>query len=151
MLSGTGPAAVDPADAEKLARRRAFLDADSSMAGLKAVQAQKGIVYAGGQYNMINPNQGKEGENDFLKISKRDAQSYMRGRQGAAELKDKYVTEITAASQPTIQETGDQLASAEQSTPVVDTQVYKQDPEYNLTSAPAFTDKDRTGRYNNFR
>ena len=49
-------------------------------------------------YNMVNPNRGQEGENDFIKISKEDRDSYMRGDQGAQDLKSKYVDKITAAN-----------------------------------------------------
>ena len=79
-------------------RRAAFLDAPNSLQGLRRVEAQKGIVVAGGQYNMVNPNRGQEGENDFIKISKEDRDSYMRGDQGAQDLKSKYVDKITAAN-----------------------------------------------------
>ena len=79
-------------------RRRAFLDADNSLQGLRRVEAQKGVVYAGNTYNMVNPNRGQEGENDFVQISKEDRDSYMRGDQGAQDLKAKYVDKITAAN-----------------------------------------------------
>ena len=101
VLSGTGPGAEtaqktndidDPSTwDENYARRRAFLDADSSMAGIKAVRAQKGMVYAGGQYNMVNPNADQEGENDFFKVDTKDAGAYMRGDKGAQDLLDTYV------------------------------------------------------------
>ena len=109
VLSGTGSAA--PSDVktndindpstwdENYARRRAFLDADSSMAGLKAVQAQKGIVYAGDKYYM---NTGKEDDkgNPILNAiegtdAKQDVRGYMRGAQGAEDLKNKYIDRIT--------------------------------------------------------
>ena len=79
-------------------RRAAFLDAPNSLQGLRRVEAQKGIVYAGGQHNMVNPNRGQDGENDFIKISKEDRDSYMQGDQGAQDLKAKYVDKITAAN-----------------------------------------------------
>ena len=109
VLSGTESAA--PSDVktndindpstwdENYARRRAFLDADSSMAGLKAVQAQKGIVYAGDKYYM---NTGKEDDkgNPVLNAiegpdAKQDVRGYMRGAQGAEDLKNKYIDKIT--------------------------------------------------------
>ena len=79
-------------------RRAAFLDAPNSLQGLRRVEAQKGVVYAGGQHNIVNPNRGQDGENDFIKISKEDRDSYMRGDQGAQDLKAKYVDKITAAN-----------------------------------------------------
>lgn len=79
-------------------RRRAFLDADSSLQGLRRVEAQKGVVYAGNTYNMVNPNQGQEGEKDFIQISKEDRDGYIGGKQSAEDLKKKYVDKITAAN-----------------------------------------------------
>lgn len=112
VLSGTGSAAAsdvktndikDPSTwDENYARRRAFLDADSSMAGLKAVQAQKGIVYAGDKYYM---NTGKEDDkgNTVLNAiegpdAKKDVRAYLNsplGAQGAEDLKNKYIDKIT--------------------------------------------------------
>lgn len=74
-----------------IARRRAFLDAESSMAGLRAVEAQKGMVYAGGKHHMLNPNRGQEGENDFFEITKDQARGYKSGRLGAQDLLNTYV------------------------------------------------------------
>ena len=62
-----------------MARRRAFLDSRDSLAGLRAVEAQQNIIYAGGQYNVLNPNRGQEGENDFGTISKEERDQVMRG------------------------------------------------------------------------
>ena len=111
VLSGTGSAA--PSDVktndindpstwdDNYARRRAFLDADSSLAGLKAVQAQKGIVKAGNTFYM---NTGKEDEkgNPVLNAiegpdAKKDVRAYMNsplGAQGAEDLKNKYIDKI---------------------------------------------------------
>ena len=161
VQSGTGSAAPtgektndinDPSTwDEKYARRRAFLDADSSMAGLKAVQAQKGIVYAGGQHNLVNPNAGQEGENDFIKIDKSDAQAYMRGAQGAEDLKAKYIDEITTSKQAAFENVGETPIAAQQTESPVDfTAPVKEAPE-GLTDMPQFSDKDRSGRYNLFR
>ena len=82
-----------------MARRRAFLDADSSLAGLKAVQAQKGIVKAGNTFYMNTGNTDEKG-NPLLeaikgKDAKQDVSSYMRGAQGADDLKNKYIDKIT--------------------------------------------------------
>lgn len=87
-----------------LARRRAFLDAEDSLSGLRAVEAQQGIVYAGGQHNVLNPNRGQEGENDFFAIDKDDARGYKSGRLGAQDLKDKYIKNISAGmeSEPAV-------------------------------------------------
>ena len=86
--------AADNSD-QKLARRRAFLDAEGSMQGLRRAEATQGIVYAGGQHHMVNPNKGKEGENDFVSIGdKDDVRGYKSGRLSAQDMKDKYVTKI---------------------------------------------------------
>ena len=136
---------------EKYARRRAFLDADDSMSGLKAVQAQKGIVYAGGQHNLVNPNAGQEGENDFVKIDRSDARAYMRGAQGAEDLKAKYINEISTAQSQGFADVGETPMVAQQ----VESGEYfttppKESPE-GLTDMPQFSDKDRSGRYNIYR
>ena len=87
-----------------LARRRAFLDAEDSLSGLRAVEAQQGIVYAGGQHNVLNPNRGQEGENDFFAIDKDDARGYKSGRLGARDLADKYIKNVSAGmeSEPAV-------------------------------------------------
>ena len=87
-----------------LARRRAFLDAEDSLSGLRAVEAQQGIVYAGGQHNVLNPNRGQEGENDFFAIDKDDARGYKSGRLGAQDLANKYIKNISAGmeSEPAV-------------------------------------------------
>ena len=46
----------------------AFLDAPDSMSGLKAREADLGLVYASGQYYVNNPNAGKDGEPELLAI-----------------------------------------------------------------------------------
>ena len=77
------------------ARRSAFLDAPNSMQGLRRVEAQKGLVYAGGQHNLVNPNGGQEGESAFVKLDKPDRDAYMGGRMTADELKDKFVKKVS--------------------------------------------------------
>ena len=85
--------AADNSD-PNIARRRAFLDAPGSMQGLRRVESQKGIVYAGGKHHMVNPNQGQEGQSDFIAINKSDRDEYMRGDIGAQDLKSRYVKDI---------------------------------------------------------
>ena len=144
------------------ARRDAFLNADNSLAGLRAIEAQKGIVVTGNTYNIMNPNAGKEGENDFMQISKDDRDTIMRGGEGAQNLLDSYVGAIkdTQAEQSPMSDVSKtDFNITEQSTPQGgiqrDAQVennLSEGPEgYNLTDAPKFTDKDPTGRYNKFR
>ena len=74
------------------------MDADSSLQGLRRVEAQKGIVYAGQKHHIVNPNRGQEGENDFIEISKENRDAYMGGRKTAQDLKAEYVDKITAAN-----------------------------------------------------
>ena len=172
VLSGTESAA--PSDVktndindsstwdENYARRRAFLDADSSMAGLKAVQAQKGIVYAGDKYYM---NTGKTDDkgNPILnalegKDAKQDVRGYMRGAQGAEDLKNKYIDKIQASEQSLTSPAPENYISTEQS-PIAPIDSTAQVDASQITDAPTlidevkpeFTDKDKTGRYNNFR
>ena len=90
--------AADNSD-PNIARRRAFLDAPNSMQGLRRVEAQKGIVYAGGQHNMVNANAGQEGQNDFVKVSKADRDSYMRGDMGAENMREKYMAKVADSQQ----------------------------------------------------
>ena len=86
--------AADNSD-PNMARRRAFLDAEGSMQGLRRAEATQGIVYAGGQHHIVNPNKGQEGENDFVSIGdKDDVRGYKSGRLSAQDMKDKYVTKI---------------------------------------------------------
>ena len=83
------------------ARRAAFLDAPNSLQGLRRVEAQKELVYAGGQHNIVNPNAGQEGEPAFKKISKEDRDAYMGGRMTADQLKEKFVAKVSeSADQP---------------------------------------------------
>ena len=82
-FKGTDPASYAISN-EEAARRRAFLDSENSLAGLRAVEAQQGIIFAGNQYNVLNPNRGQEGENDFGTISKEERDQVMRG-EGSAQ------------------------------------------------------------------
>ena len=86
--------AADNSD-EKLARRRAFLSGESSMQGLRNMESQMGISYAGGQHRMVNPNATPDGKNDFITVdNKDDIRGYKSGRLSAQDMRDKYVTKI---------------------------------------------------------
>ena len=86
--------AADNSD-PNVARRRAFLDAEGSMQGLRRAEATQGLVYAGGQHHIMNPNRGQEGQNDFVAIDdKDDVRGYKSGRLSAEDIKNKYVTNI---------------------------------------------------------
>ena len=130
---------------EDYARRRAFLDADDSMSGLKAVQASKGIVYAGGQHNLVNPNAGQEGENDFIKIDRSDAQAYMRGAQSAEDLKTKYIDKIIETID------GKAIEGGPISINEYNTRFPNDNEDIALTDMPAHSQKDHTGRFNTYR
>jgi hypothetical protein len=110
--------AADNSD-PKLARRRAFLDAEGSMQGLRRAEATQGIVYAGGQHHMVNPNKGQEGQNDFVSIKEKDdVRGYKSGRLSAQDMKDKYVTNIknngiTSYDQDKVTDTAGPLADGE--------------------------------------
>ena len=136
---------------EDYARRRAFLDAEDSMSGLKAVQAQKGIVYAGGQHNLVNPNAGQEGENDFIKIDRSDAQAYMRGAQSAEDLKATYIDKIKASKPAPFENVGDTSINSSPVESPINMNESPDDFVAPLTDMPAYTDKDHTGRFNIFR
>ena len=80
-------------------RRRAFLDGDlNSMEALRAIEAQKGIVVTGNTYNVVNPNAGQEGENDFKQITKGERDTIMRGGEGAQNLLSSYTSAITESA-----------------------------------------------------
>jgi hypothetical protein len=143
------------------ARRAAFLDAPNSLQGLRRVEAQKGIVYAGAQHHMVNPNAGQEGQNDFIAISKGDRDSYMRGDQGAQDLKSKYVKGISESSKTTAEsakkvsdafqiDENQQPTSRIDATAQVNTQQITKAPELTQAVDVRFQDKDKSGRYNVF-
>ena len=91
-------AAADPASYaisnEEMQRRRSFLDAKDSMTGLRNIEADQGIYVAGGKYHHVNPNAGKEGQNDFIEISKDNRDTIMRGGEGAEQLRKSFVDRI---------------------------------------------------------
>ena len=104
----------------------------TSMVGLRAAEASKGLLYAGGKYYKSNANAGAEGENDFVEIDKAEFNQIKRSDQHAQNfLAEKIEQAKPAASTDTEQ------ASTEAP---------------NLTEAVdvKYVEKDRTGRYNNF-
>ena len=110
--------AADNSD-PNLARRSAFLNAEGSMQGLRRAEATQGIVYAGGQHHMVNPNAGQEGQNDFVSIGdKDDVRGYKSGRLSAQDMRDKYVTKIkdngiTSYDEDKVTDTAGPLADAD--------------------------------------
>jgi hypothetical protein len=76
-------------------RRKAFFSGESSLQGLRNMESQMGISYAGGQHRMVNPNATPDGKNDFITVdNKDDIRGYKSGRLSAQDMKDKYVTKI---------------------------------------------------------
>lgn len=85
-----------------LARRNAFLDDDlNTFEAMRAVEAQKGVVYHKGQYNLSNPNAGQEGEPDFFIGTKEDRDIRLRGERTAQEFLDSRVKDITKSTNKT--------------------------------------------------
>ncbi len=116
--------AADNSDA-KLARRRAFFSGESSMQGLRNMESQMGISYAGGQHRMVNPNATPDGKNDFITVdNKDDIRGYKSGRLSAQDMKDKYVTKIkdngiTSYDEDKVSDTAGPLADADAYSPTL--------------------------------
>ena len=116
--------AADNSD-PNIARRRAFLDAESSLQGLRDTESLMGISYASGQHHMVNPNATPDGKNDFVSIGdKDDVRGYKSGRLSANDLKDKYVTKIknngiTSYDESKVSETAGPLADADAYSPTL--------------------------------
>ena len=100
-------------DSAEIQRRRSFLDADNSMQGLRNIEADQGIYVAGGKYHHVNPNAGKEGQNDFIEISKKQRDGIMRGGEGAEQLRKSFVDRINGNSGQAV-EADKQFADAPQ-------------------------------------
>ena len=113
-------AAADPASYaisnEEMQRRRSFLDAKDSMTGLRNIEADQGIYVAGGKYHHVNPNAGKEGQNDFIEISKDNRDTIMRGGEGAEQLRKSFVDRINdkGNAAPAAPEVSEKFADAPQ-------------------------------------
>ena len=139
---------ADNSDA-KLARRRAFLDAEGSMQGLRRAEATQGIVYAGGQHHMVNPNRGQEGQNDFVTIKdKDDVRGYKSGRLSAQDMRNKYVKNIVDNGITTY----DADKVSETAGPVADGDAYGehlkgQQNKYKVTGNGPVADADEYGEY----
>ena len=86
-------------------RNKAFLDDDlNTFQALRAVEAQKGVVYHKGQYHLSNPNAGEEGEPDFFIGTKEDRDIRLRGERTAQEFLDSRVKDITKSTNKTDEE-----------------------------------------------
>jgi hypothetical protein len=72
---------------ERWKQRRAFLDAEDSLSGLRAMEAQKGIVYAG------QKNYFRDGDK-LHEISADDKKTVMRGGEGAQTFLNNYKSKL---------------------------------------------------------
>ena len=97
-LSKESSIGVEAADGRpsifKDARSRAFLDAPSSMAGKRAVDAQLGRFRAGGDYHYTNPNAGNEGEPEFIKVSTETGRAHQNGQISGQEILAKHMDRV---------------------------------------------------------
>ena len=74
--------------------KRSILDYDDVMTGLRAVEADRGYAYVGGQYVMANPNAGKEGESDLMQISKENVYDLKAGGDRAQSFLQSKLNEV---------------------------------------------------------
>ena len=107
----------------KMARRRAFLDADDSLSGLRAVEKQNGVVYAGGQHYMS----GASGDDKAIGIDRSQARDISNGKSTAQGLLDAHIaknkqsaSESTPAEQqaPSLLESGAKDGAFQQDKPM---------------------------------
>ena len=132
-------------------------DKSTSMTGLRAAEASKGLLYASGKYWKENPKAGQEGEKDFVAIEKDEWNSIKRGEQHAQEFLQQKMGPVKSEISLTDKQDDYQITDASKPTSSIDSTA-QVDPS-QITNAPtltdavdvSFTDKDRTGRYNTFR
>ena len=74
----------------KMARRRAFLDADDSLAGLRAVEKQNGVVYAGGKHYIA----GEKADSAAVAIDPGQARDISRGKSTAQGLLQAHLDKV---------------------------------------------------------
>ena len=89
-------------------------DKSTSMTGLRAAEASKGLLYASGKYWKENPNAGQEGQSDFLEIDKGEWNSIKRSDQHAQEFAAQKVKETVDA----INATDTEVTPADTANPV---------------------------------
>lgn len=112
--------------------RRAFLDADDSLQGLRNVEALKGIKYAEGKHYRANEQAGNEGQSDFVPIDKSDYKKYKRGDLDAGS----FVSELSPWSQQLVEN----LSTGNFTNPdnLKNLDIFKSDSEvpYNFDNVP---------------
>lgn len=129
----------------------------TSMQGMRAAEASKGLLYASGKYWRANPNAGQDGQNDFLEISKEEYRSIKSGDQHAKDFAADKIEQVkkglTLTEAPEGYSISDEAKPKFQvpTIPNYELPTAKVNEEYTLTDAPQFSDKDRTGRYNIYR
>ena len=74
-------------------RRAAFLGAKTSMEGLRRSEATQNMAYRNGDYFI---GDGKGGENLIKLENKEDRLTYKSGKEGARQIRDKYVNALTS-------------------------------------------------------
>lgn len=89
------------------AARRAFLDGDNSMSGLKAMNAIQGKVYAGGQHYIS----GGDKDTPAVAIKRQESRDISSGKSTAAGLLESYKSRITEAGATTPAESQDPLTA----------------------------------------
>ena len=133
---------------------------NTSLVGLRAAEASKGLLYASGKYWKANPNAGGEGEKDFVEIDKAEWNTIKRGDQSPQQFADQKVGEVKDAVR--YGDAGDKYQITEDQTPVTKVPANPaqglQIPVEPMDGVRLtdkvdvrYQDKDRTGRYNNFR
>ena len=128
----------------------------TSLVGLRAAEASKGLLYASGKYWKANPNAGGEGEKDFVEIQKDEWNTIKRGEVHAQDFLSEKIEETKPkvsldSEQESYQVPENQKPTSRiDSTAQVDTQQITEAPTLTQAVDVRFTDKDRTGRYNNF-
>lgn len=131
-------------------------DKSTSMVGLRAAEASKGLLYASGKYWKANPNAGGEGEKDFVEIDKAEWNNIKRGEQHAQEFLSEKIEQAKPAVSLDSEQDAYELPESQKPTSRIDataqvnTQQITQAPTLTQAVDVRFTDKDRTGRYNNF-
>ena len=155
-------------------------DKNESLVGLRAAEASKGLLYASGKYWKANPNAGQEGQKDFVEINKAEWKSIKRGDQHATQYKppaadisdtdtssdtwtqsaQDFKNDYVGLVQQTMKDpgSGKGYTTTEEEKPVSRIDSTASVKPAHIRTAPTltqavdvrFTDKDRTGRYNNF-
>jgi len=128
-----------PEDAN-MARRRAFLDAPNSMAGMRAVDAQLGRVRSGNDFFYSNPNAGNEGESEFVKVSLADGRAHQNGQMSGQDLLAKHVSKVKEAMP------AESVVEGEFTQPPTDTPMTSANPA-DFPETQAFSPSDTAGKF----